>query len=484
MILPLFAIGAALLGAALASFVVGRRPRGWSDGGLSGVAGQLIDGMHDGLAVQDSEGRLVAWNHAACQITGWDHADAARELERRTDEGLVRLGRAMVHVRRFQVREEGVDHRVTLFSDARDELHLQAAFRDAWRQATINLAVLEASTDGIALVDDVGRALMTNRRMRELASELLGDRNAVGLERVVAGRLTDPQGWLQDLQLLDVDRETELSGDYSLAGGSRSFSRYVAPVRDPQGEWIGRLVMLRETTAVRAAERAKSELMSTVSHELRTPLASIYGYAELLANRLPEGQHRQFAEIIHRQADRLAALIGDFLDLQRLEQGTVTLVSAPVDIGELAAEQAELFRAQSARHRLDLRLPDGPVRALGDRDRLAQVMANLLSNAIKYSPDGGRVTVEAAANGSKVTVSVRDEGIGIPADQQAHVFEKFFRAETPEARAIGGTGLGLALCRELVEAHGGRIGFESQPGRGSTFWFTLAASRAQSTVRF
>jgi signal transduction histidine kinase len=131
-----------------------------------------------------------------------------------------------------------------------------------------------------------------------------------------------------------------------------------------------------------------------------------------------------------------------------------------------------------------VRLPDGPVRALGDRDRLAQVMANLLSNAIKYSPDGGRVTVEAAANGSKVTVSVRDEGIGIPADQQAHVFEKFFRAETPEARAIGGTGLGLALCRELVEAHGGRIGFESQPGRGSTFWFTLAASRAQSTVRF
>ena len=87
MILPLFAIGAALLGAALASFVVGRRPRGWSDGGLSGVAGQLIDGMHDGLAVQDSEGRLVAWNHAACQITGWDHADAARELERRTTRG-------------------------------------------------------------------------------------------------------------------------------------------------------------------------------------------------------------------------------------------------------------------------------------------------------------------------------------------------------------------------------------------------------------
>jgi signal transduction histidine kinase len=390
----------------------------------------------------------------------------------------------MVHLRRFQVREEGRDYSVTLFSDARDELQLQAAFRDAWRQATINLAVLEASTDGIALVDDSGRALMTNRRMRELARELLGDRNAVGLERDVAGRLSDPQGWLQDLQRLGADIERELTGEYSLAGGSRSFSRYVAPVRDPQGEWIGRLVMLRETTAVRAAERAKSELMATVSHELRTPLASIYGYAELLASRLPEGQHRQFAEIIHRQADRLAGLIGDFLDLQRLEQGTVTLVTAPVDIGELLSEQAELFRAQSARHRLDVQLPDGPVTALGDRDRLAQVLANLLSNAIKYSPEGGRVNVEAAMNGSKVTVAVRDEGIGIPADQQAQVFEKFFRAETPEARAIGGTGLGLALCRELVEAHDGRIGFESEPGRGSTFWFTLAASRAQSTVRF
>ena len=346
MIVALVAIVAALLGALVASLVVvRRRPRGWSDGGLSGVAGQLIDGMHDGLAVQDSDGRLVGWNHAARQITGWDHADAAQQLDRCADEGLVRVGRAMVHLRRFQVREDGRDYCVTLFSDARDELQLQAAFRDAWRQATINLAVLEASTDGIALVDDSGRALMTNRRMRELARELLGDRNAVGLERDVAGRLTDPQGWLHDLHLLDGDHERELSGEYSLAGGSRSFARYVAPVRDPQGEWIGRLVMLRETTAVRAAERAKSELMSTVSHELRTPLASIYGYAELLASRLPDGQHRQFAEIIHRQADRLAALIGDFLDLQRLEQGTVTLVSEPVDIGELLAEQAELFRA-------------------------------------------------------------------------------------------------------------------------------------------
>jgi signal transduction histidine kinase len=479
------ALAGAVLGAALATLVLARRrPRGWTGGRLSGVAGQLIDGMHDGLAVQDANGRLVGWNHAAGQITGWDDAQAAQGLDRDGEEGLVRLGRAMVHLRRFDVREDGQDFCVSLFSDARDELQLQAAFRDAWRQATINLAVLEASTDGIALVDDAGRALMTNQRMRELARELLGDRNAVGLERVVAGRLSDPQGWLQDLQLLDVDHESELSGEYSLAGGSRSFSRYVAPVRDPQGEWIGRLVMLRETTAERAAERAKSELMSTVSHELRTPLASIYGYAELLASRLPDGQHRQFAEIIHRQADRLAALIGDFLDLQRLEQGTVTLVSAPVDIGGLLTEQTELFRAQSSQHRLDVRLPHSPVTALGDRDRLAQVVANLLSNAIKYSPEGGSVTIEAGASGSKVTVSVRDEGIGIPADQQAHVFEKFFRAETPEARNIGGTGLGLALCRELVEAHGGRIGFESTPGDGSTFWFTLAASRAQSTVRF
>jgi PAS domain-containing protein len=175
--------------------------------------------MHDGLAVQDADGRLVGWNLAARQITGWDHADAAQELDRCADEGLVRVGRAMVHLRRFHVREDGQNYRVTLFSDARDELQLQAAFRDAWRQATINLAVLEASTDGIALVDDSERALMTNRRMRELARELLGDRNAVGLERGVAGRLTDPQGWLQDLQVLDADHEREISGEYSPDGG-------------------------------------------------------------------------------------------------------------------------------------------------------------------------------------------------------------------------------------------------------------------------
>jgi signal transduction histidine kinase len=468
-----------LLGAALTYLLV-RRARRSSDETFSRVAGQLIDGMHDGLALQDGRGHLLGWNHAAAQITGWDRAQAEAQLT--AEEGLVRLGRAMVNLKRFEVRDQGRLYWATLFSDARGELQLKAAFRDAWRQATINQAVLEASTDGIALVDDQGRALMANQRMRELARDLLGDRNAVGIEPAVAGRLTDPRGWLRDLELLDGELERELTGEYALAGGTRSFSRYVAPVRDPQDEWVGRLVLLRETTAERAAERARSELMSTVSHELRTPLASIYGYAELLANRLPEGRHRQFAEIIHRQADRLAALIGDLLDLQRLEQGTVTLISAPVDVGGLLTEQVELFRAQSARHRVDVQLPDGPVTALGDRDRLAQVVANLLSNAIKYSPHGGTVTVEAAANGSRVMVAVRDEGIGIPPDQQAHVFEKFFRAETPEARAIGGTGLGLALCRELVEAHGGRIGFESTPGVGSTFWFTLAAARAGSRV--
>jgi signal transduction histidine kinase len=150
----------------------------------------------------------------------------------------------------------------------------------------------------------------------------------------------------------------------------------------------------------------------------------------------------------------------------------MTLNRAPVDLADLAREQARLFFSHSDTHRLELDVPETPVMVDGDRDRLAQVIGNLFSNAIKYSPAGGMIHVILQPSGDAVILAVQDEGMGIAADDQERVFDKFFRS-AEAASAIGGTGLGLAVAREIVETHGGSINVQSEPGEGSRFWIEL-----------
>ena len=239
----------------------------------------------------------------------------------------------------------------------------------------------------------------------------------------------------------------------------------------------GRRALEEQNRKLRESERVKSELVSSVSHELRTPLASILGFSDLILQRdLDPADQRRYLELVRTEADRLAALLNDLLDLQRIEETGVKLTREELDLSKLLEAQVVLYSAQSDRHRLELESDDGCL-VEADRDRLAQVIGNLLSNAIKYSPDGGVVHIEARRSGGRVRVAVRDEGMGIPAEQQRQIFTKFFRGDAGRRLGIGGTGLGLALARDIVEAHGGRIGFESG-GRGSTFWFELPLAAA------
>jgi signal transduction histidine kinase len=230
-------------------------------------------------------------------------------------------------------------------------------------------------------------------------------------------------------------------------------------------------------------DRLKDDLIANVSHELRTPLTSILGRTERLVSRDLDVQTRsRYHVVIHAEAGRLKRLVDDLLDLRRIEQGRFRPDSRPVDLAPLLVEEVELYAHQSAAHRIELQLPREPLLVLAERERIEQVVGNLLSNAIKYSPGGGPVEVLAEAHDGAIRVCVLDRGLGIPVGDRDRVFSRFFRVDTTDTRRIGGTGLGLALCREIVEAHGGRMGFDSVEGHGSRFWFELPRVEAPTEV--
>jgi signal transduction histidine kinase len=231
------------------------------------------------------------------------------------------------------------------------------------------------------------------------------------------------------------------------------------------------------------SEQLKTELVSNVSHELRTPLASVLGFSDLMLKReLDAADRRHYLEVIRTESARLATLLNDLLDLQRQEQGAIELRLEDFDLNELLGVQVTLYSAQSNEHELVFKPAPEQLIVEGDRDRLAQVIGNLLSNAIKYSPDGGVVEVTTALIRGEAWLWVRDSGLGIPLEQQHQVFTKFFRGDAARTRGISGTGLGLVLAQQTVEAHGGTLGFESDEGQGSTFWFRLRAVSGASTA--
>jgi signal transduction histidine kinase len=234
----------------------------------------------------------------------------------------------------------------------------------------------------------------------------------------------------------------------------------------------GPLLDIRETPGEREVERLKDEFLATVSHELRTPLTSIVGYAEALAagdfGHL-EAEQVEFIGVIERNANRLTRLVDDLLLTARIESHTLELNIEDVDAAALVADCAQVVTPYAESRGVRLVLETEPLMLRADTLRITQLLNNLLSNAVKFTPDGGTVTARTSTEDGVGIIEVEDTGMGIPAEEQGKLFERFFRSSVAHRRSIEGTGLGLVIAKAIAERHGGRIGFESQVGKGTTF---------------
>jgi two-component system, OmpR family, phosphate regulon sensor histidine kinase PhoR len=357
----------------------------------------------------------------------------------------------------------------------------RAALAEVERQRRRINALVGAVDVGLQLVDVTGERIFTNTRMQELY-EL---RRPTGLDdsvgHVYAADCSYPLAY-DDLPSVRGGRGEEFDGLRIWVGEVPSARRALAVnarnVYDENGDRTGSALAYQDVTELMRALRVKDEFIALVSHELRTPLTSIYGYVSILSERedLPEQVDRQLA-VISRSTDRLKLLVDDLLEATQVAGTGMRVTLAPCLLADIVGEVVVAAKPHAAAARVDLRLvlPDDGDPVPGDLDstRIAQVVDNLVSNAIKYTPAGGRAEVRLTRHGDHAELVVSDSGIGIREEDLPRVFGRFYRTQEAAEQAIQGLGLGLAITRTIVEAHGGKVEVASRLGEGSTFRVVL-----------
>ena len=342
--------------------------------------------------------------------------------------------------------------------------------------------VLAAIGDGVLLVDRSGRVRLWNTAAERITGLPAGE--------VVGRRLADAvAGWRDVEPRLPVARPGEAGRAESvpLEVGDRELWLSVSAV----GFEDGTVYAFRDLTEERALESMRQDFVATVSHELRTPLAAIYGAALTLRRddiELESELREKLLEIVAEESSKLSEIVGDLLLASQLDSGRLEAnieLCDPRSIVQLEVDAAQAHLPGNVV--LELDTPDELPPVAADEGQLRQVLSNLIDNAIKYSPDGGTVRVGIRASDRHVRFFVADSGLGVPPNEQRRIFEKFFRLDPDMARGIGGTGLGLYICRELVRRVDGRIWVESDGRSGSTFHVeipreTVAAAAGHRTV--
>ncbi|MCL6448177.1 MAG: phosphate regulon sensor histidine kinase PhoR [Armatimonadetes bacterium] len=342
-------------------------------------------------------------------------------------------------------------------------------------------AILNSMTDGVIALNKNGEVLFINpvvekifgiSQLSSYGKNILGVVRNYDVERLLERALKTGKPLTREIKLIYPEPKV--------------FNLHAAPLQGQGAEQGGIVVLLRDITERKRLEEMRSEFVANVSHELRTPLTSLRGYLETLLDGAIEdpAATRRFLEIMNKETERLTRLVDDLLDLSKIEERRVVHRWQPVQLVENINRVVTMFRPQANEKNLELtaEVPADLPAVHGDPDMLTQVLINLVDNAVKYTPAGGKVTIRAGTAGGDVRVSVEDTGIGIPPESLPRIFERFYRVDKARSRELGGIGVGLAIVKHIIRAHGGKTYVESAVGKGSTFSFTLPVEEVNKNL--
>ncbi len=406
------------------------------------------------------------------------HVSALPLVFRGATVGVIYVFRAALNVE-FTAEEHQL---LTAFADqAAIAVSNARLFQSVLREKQHLDALIENSADGVMILDERWRIATFNRAMELLTG--WSREEAIGRPCAEVLAIHTPQGanlCLTDcpLQRQPFEPNPVAEGWITTRDGRRLYiqSRYAAQ-RNSQGAFLGAIANVRDVTEQKIEAEMQNTFISVISHELRTPVSIIKGYAETLARQdttWDAATLREGLAIIIEEADRLAQQINTLLEASRLQTDSMRLELSDWAVRPLVERVVERFVPQAGeRFTFAIDIPDDfpPVHA--DYERTRTVLENLVSNAIKYSPNGGLIRIAARMSGDFAIISVSDQGIGIPPEEQKKLFRRFYRVDNRLRRETQGAGLGLFLSRVIVEAQGGRIWVDSRPGRGSRFSFTI-----------
>jgi PAS domain S-box-containing protein len=468
-----------------------------------------VETCRSGMVVADATGTIQMVNRSAERMFGYEPGAllgqlidvfvpdrlrplhmgcAADELHARAETSLTNVTENLLG-RRMDASEFPIEMIVNptevggallVFNLVADSSKQRAAEKHLEQMEIRYQGLLEAAPDAMVVVNASGEIVLLNiqaeKRFGYRRDELLGQKVTNIIPEGFAERLVaDALRSTEDALAQQIGTGLELSG-LRKDGSEFPIEIMLSPLVSTEGFLV--TAAIRDITTRRNMERLKDEFVSTVSHELRTPLTSIAGALGLLAGeaagKLPDAAARLVA-IASANSQRLARLINDILDIEKLEFGKVVFRLKRLDVRTLVEQSIDANRGFAEKYGVRVRLVEGSDSCIVrvDADRLFQVVTNLLSNAVKFSPVGEEVTVTVEALGDTIRIAVRDHGPGIPSDFKLHVFDKFAQADATDARQKGGTGLGLSIAKQITVRLGGTVGFDDAPGGGTIFHVEL-----------